>query len=295
MTLEAGTAYVDLQPQLGGGFFSKIKGAMGGGGLKKVGLAAGAVLATGLGAGLAVGIGAFKLGESFDEAFDTIRVGTGATGDALADLEDDFKEVFSSVPTTMDLASTAVADLNTRTGQTGEGLVDLAKQMLEMSRITGSDLAGNNETTTRLFGDWGVATDEQAGKLDKLFRASQASGVGISDLASSAVQFGAPLRNLGFTMDESIALFAKWNKEGVNTEAIFGGMKIAVGKFAFHCMADQRFGGFFFVGGPCLAKYLPFLAVFYHINTQDIPLGRRPLESHVCNGPVFIKDFQFSR
>jgi hypothetical protein len=42
--------------------------------------------------------GILKLGTDFDEAFDKIRVGTGATGAALDDLKDDFKAVYSAVP-----------------------------------------------------------------------------------------------------------------------------------------------------------------------------------------------------
>ena len=49
-------------------------------------------------------------------------MGTGATGEALAGLEDSFKAVFSSVPVDAADASTAIADLNTRLGLTGDDL-----------------------------------------------------------------------------------------------------------------------------------------------------------------------------
>jgi phage-related minor tail protein len=104
--------------------------------------------------------------------------------------------------------------------------------MLNLSRITGTDVATNVDQITRLFGDWGVATGDQTGVMDKLFRASQASGIGLDDLQGSLVQFGAPLRNLGFGLDDSMALLAKFNAEGVNTETVFAGMKAGVGKLA---------------------------------------------------------------
>jgi phage-related minor tail protein len=40
------------------------------------------------------------------------------------------------------------------------------------------------------------------------------------------------MRLMGFTIDESIALFAKWEKEGVNAELVMGSLRIAAGKFA---------------------------------------------------------------
>ena len=179
-----------------------------------------------------VGAGLFALGNEFDGAYDSIRVGTGATGDTLAGLQDDLKAVVSNVPTDFATAGTAIADLNTRLGLSGEPLQALSTQFLDLSRITGTDVATNIDQVTRVFGDWGVAVDDQATTMDKLFRASQASGIGLDDLQGSLVQFGAPLRNLGFGIDESMALLAQFNKTGVNTETVFAGLKAGVGKLA---------------------------------------------------------------
>jgi len=195
----------------------------------KVGLAGGAAFAT-ASAGAATGL--FKLGESFDEAFDTIRVGTGATGEAFGGLQDDFRGVLTSVPTDFGEAAGAVADLNTRLGLTGQPLQDLATDFIQLGKVTGSDTAGNVDRLTRVFGDWGVSVDQQSPTLDKLFRASQNSGIGIDELGTSLVQFGAPLRNLGFGLDESSALLSVFNKTGVNTEGVVAGLKIGVGTLA---------------------------------------------------------------
>lgn len=183
-------------------------------------------------AAVGVGVGLFKLGAEFDDAYDTIRVGTGATGKALNALSDDFRDVVKSVPTDFASASTAIADLNTRTGQTGEPLRQLTKQMLEMTRLTGGDLAGNIASVTRVFGDWSISTKGQAGTMDYLFKVAQTTGIGIDSLSTKVVQFGAPLRQLGFDFETSAAMLGKWEKEGVNTEAVLAGMKIGLGKLS---------------------------------------------------------------
>ncbi len=183
-------------------------------------------------AGVAVGVGLFKVGQSFDKEFDKIRTGTGATGDALAGLEGSFKNVLKTVPASFGDAGTAIADLNTRLGLTGKPLKNLAGQFINLSRITGTDVKQNVDDITSVFGDWGIATGDQTKSLDAIYRASQASGIGINDLSSSVVQFGAPLRNLGFGFDESLALLAQFNKTGVNTETVFAGLKAGVGKLA---------------------------------------------------------------
>ncbi|MGO1711587.1 MAG: hypothetical protein ACTHZ2_12665, partial [Corynebacterium variabile] len=78
----------------------------------------GAALAIG---GMALGAtGALvKLGTDFDEAFRTIRTGTGATGDAFEGLKDSALSVMDTVPAMdggMSQISDTLADLNTRLG-----------------------------------------------------------------------------------------------------------------------------------------------------------------------------------
>lgn len=176
----------------------------------------------------AVAVAAAKLGGQVDAAFDTIRTGTGATGEALKGLEGDFKAVAGSVRDDLGTVGQVIADLNTRTGQTGEGLRTLAKDILDLSRITKTDAVSNVAAATRVFGDWSIATEDQTGALDKLFRTSQATGIGVTGLMETVVQFGAPMRLLGFSFEESIALLGKWEKEGVNTETAMAGLKFSV-------------------------------------------------------------------
>lgn len=176
--------------------------------------------------------GLVKLGMDFEDAFSDIRVGTGATGDALKNLQNDFKEVYSAVPTDIEKASKAIADLNTRTGMSGKPLQDLSKQMLNLSRITGEDLNGMIENSTRLFGDWDIAADKTGDTMDYLFRVSQDTGVGFNKLNSQMVKFGAPLRQMGFDLETSAAMLGQFEKEGVNTELVLGGLRTALGRMA---------------------------------------------------------------
>jgi TP901 family phage tail tape measure protein len=172
------------------------------------------------------------LGSAMDDLQDKIIITTGASGAALAGLQQDFAAVAASVPNEMGQVADAIGQLAVRTGQTGESLQTLARQQLALSRITGTDLGGNIRATTRLFGDWGVASEDQARVLDQLFIASQKSGASINQLAQNVVQFGAPMRQLGISLDESIALFASWEREGVNVETVAGTMRIAVARLA---------------------------------------------------------------
>jgi phage-related minor tail protein len=194
-------------------------GSAGGGAQKfaAIGVAAMAALA----AGAAAAAGAlFKIGESFDESYDTIRVGTGATGDALNALKDDFRAVVSSVPTDFASASTAIADINTRLGLTGQPLQNVSKQFLELSRITKTDVAGNIDAGTAALNSFGATADQQPAFLDQIFRASQNSGVGFAELSNELAANGTVLRAVGFDFTESTALIAALGKAGVSTSDV---------------------------------------------------------------------------
>ena len=177
--------------------------------------------------------GAFLAAASaVDDATDTIRISTGNVGDALGRLKADFDAVAASVPSSINDAAKAIGELSVRTGQTGAGLQNLAAQVLNLSRLTGTDLGGNIRNATRIFGDWDIAVTEQSRTLDFLLKTSQATGVGVDALAQKIVQFGAPLRQLGFTFEQSAVLLGKFEREGVNADVVLGGLRRSLGQFA---------------------------------------------------------------
>ena len=181
-----------------------------------------------LAAGVAITAVAYKIGDEFDKAYDKIRTGTGATGQALDGLKNDFKAALSQVPDSADEVATAIADINTRLGLTGQPLQEVSVKMLELSRITGTDLGSNIRNLTRLFGDWSVSADDMSPSMDKLYRVSQNTGISMDDLSGLMVQFGSPLRQLGFDFDTAAAMFGRFEKEGVNTQALMPGLKFAL-------------------------------------------------------------------
>src|SRR5690349_1886867 len=61
-------------------------------------------------------VGLYAVGSTFDDVADTIRVGTGASGDALDGLVAIAQQVGTSVPTSFEAAGKTVSDLNTRLG-----------------------------------------------------------------------------------------------------------------------------------------------------------------------------------
>lgn len=180
----------------------------------------------------AIGTAAFTSATKLDKAYDTIHARTGAIGKDLEGLQKSFDAVYADFPGDSQLAASTLANLNSYLGITGGGLEDLTLNVLEASRLLGEDATGNAQLFARTLGDWGVPVEDSTNLLDKLFVASQNSGATMGDLMTKAVQFGAPLRLMGFSLEETIALFGKWEKEGVNAELVTGSLRIAAGKFA---------------------------------------------------------------
>ena len=174
----------------------------------------------------------YDLGSQFDEAYDAIRIGTGATGDDLESLKDDFKDVYSSVPTTMEDASKAIADYNTRLGVTGDVLSGLSSQAIAVSDMLGEDLNATIESSSQAFQQWNIDTNNMGKEMDYVFKVSQATGASFTGLMSNLKNYGPQMQELGFSFEQSAAMMGQLEKAGVRTDEIMGALKKSVGVFA---------------------------------------------------------------
>lgn len=179
------------------------------------------VLAVGAMAGAAAVAGGkalFDMGQDWAQVTNTIRAGTGATGDALQGLIGDAKAIGRDVPHEYEKVGSTVADLNTRLGLSGDTMRTVASQYLEAGRILGEDVDIN--TTAAAFKAFGLEGEQVSSAMDSLFRASQATGVGMNELAGGVQKAAPALVNLGFTFEDSIALMGSLDKAGLNSQQV---------------------------------------------------------------------------
>lgn len=228
--IELATAYVTLVPSMAGAektIADQILPAADSAGLEG-GKKFGASWSKALGAaalGAAV-VGAFKglyeVGNIFDEVEDTIRTGTGATGDALDALVASATNVGRTVPAEFSAIGPVIADLNTRLGLSGTTLETVASQYLEAGRVLGEDIDINK--TSAAFSAFRIEGDGVVGAMDTLFQISQATGVGMNDLASAVSAQAPAMQNLGFSFEETAALAGSLDKAGLNSTATMASM-----------------------------------------------------------------------
>ncbi len=91
----------------------------------------------------AKGAAAVNAAMKVQDAFKTIQTGTGATGEKLRGLQDEFKKLARTVPESYQEVATAIADLNTMLGLSDRPLREMGKAMLDVTRLAGGDLKGN--------------------------------------------------------------------------------------------------------------------------------------------------------
>ena len=180
----------------------------------------------------AMAMAAVKLGDEFKAAENTIAAGTGATGAALEALTADFSEVFANVPNDSQAVATAIADLNTELGLTGDDLQNASKAFLDISRVMGEDASPMIKAVSDSMVAFGVPATEVEAQLDKLTTASQAVGVPMTTLSEQVVKFGPQLKEMGLSLDESTALFANMAAAGLETKAMMPGISTAMQKMS---------------------------------------------------------------
>lgn len=168
------------------------------------------------GMGLAFG----KAFSDFDAGADGMRAKTGLTGKALDGLVDSMKNVGGHVTQPLAEVGDALGTLNVKLGLTGKPLEALGTQFLNLSRVTGVDVTKSVESVTDVFNNFGVTADQQPKKLDELFRASQATGIGVDELADKMAAGGVQLRDLGFSFEESAALVGGLAKAGMDASDV---------------------------------------------------------------------------
>lgn len=197
-------------------------------GLNKKALAAAAGAAAIGAAAIKAGKNLLELGGKFDTAMDSIRIGTGATGEALDALGEDFNAVYSNLPTDMEAASQAIADYNTRLGLTGEPLQNISKQAIQVADMLGDDLGTVIEESSQAFQQWQLDTENMGDAMDYIFKVSQSTGLGFTDIMGKMQQYGAQVQEMGYSFEEASVLIGQLDKAGVNVDETLGAMKKSV-------------------------------------------------------------------
>lgn len=170
----------------------------------------------------------------FDAGIDTVAQKTGLMGDDLDALGTSIQNIKASsagLGVSMEDIGSAMADVSIKTGATGPALEALTSSLLRLQQMQGEGAVGAEEFGAAM-NLWQVPAQLGTGMLDQLFVASQKFGTTTEQMTAELTKFGPALQEMGFGLDESIALLGSLDKAGLDSSAVMTGMRTAMKGFA---------------------------------------------------------------
>ena len=181
---------------------------------------------------LALGTASVMAFKEVDSAFDIVVAKTGATGDALKGMEEQVKSIAETMPVSFEDSATAIGEVNTRFGVTGEQLDEISRQFLKFAKINGTDVNTSIDTIQSAMAAFGLTADDTTAVLDAFNAAGQATGVPLDRLAESVKKNSATLQEMDLSLNDSITFLAQLDKSGMDSSTVMTGLRKALAKAA---------------------------------------------------------------
>ena len=173
-------------------------------------------------AGGAAAVAAFT---DVDSAMDEMIKKTGASGEALEEMEGIVESIATSIPTDLGTAASAVGEVSTRFELTGDALEDLSTKFVKFAELNNTDVVGAIDTTQQAMAAWGISADEAGAFLDTLTAAAQASGSSATNLADIVADNKTVFDEMGFSVSDAVNWLANLEKNGIDSSTAMAGLK----------------------------------------------------------------------
>ena len=160
-----------------------------------------------------------------DDGMDTVILKTGATGQALEAMQDSVKNIATSLPVTFQDAGTAIGEVNTRFGVTGEQLEDISTKFLKFAKINGVDVNQSIDQVQKAISAFGLSVDDTGAFLDTLNKVGQDTGVSMDALEAGLVTNATALQGMGLNAASAASLLGNLEKSGVDVSTAMQGLK----------------------------------------------------------------------
>lgn len=172
----------------------------------------------------------YDLANAYSEAEKIVVNATGATGAQLDSLGTSMLEAWAGNDDPLNDVAAAVGEINTRLGYTGERLTTTTGLFLDFADITGGNASASVRQVTQLMNQWNVEATNMEHVMDILAYAGQASGAGVGTLTQQLTTNKAILDQLGFSLEQSIALLMQFELSGTNATQVMTGFRTALSK-----------------------------------------------------------------
>ena len=180
---------------------------------------------------MAVGTLATASSLAWDDAMDEIIIRTGATGAELESLQASFRKVGRETPSNIQDVAAVISELNTRMDLSGDTVVKLAVQFLDAGRMAKIGPAQLTEAFGQMARGWSLGVSQYADANDRMWAASQTTGINMLQLQQAMTDLGPTLRSLGYDFDRSTALIGRFYELGVDPGNLTTALRTATAQY----------------------------------------------------------------
>lgn len=177
---------------------------------------------------VAIGAASMAAWAEVDEAMDTIVKKTGATGEALEDLQKRAENLATSIPTDFDTAATAVGEVNTRFGLMGDDLEKVSGQFIKFAELNDTDVNSAIDQVQATMAAWGITAEHTGTVLDMLNQVGQNTGTDVMQLASVLQDNQVIFDQMGLSVADAANFIGNLDKNGVDASTAMAGLKKAM-------------------------------------------------------------------
>ena len=177
---------------------------------------------------VAVGAASTAAFQEVDAGLDIITEKTGASGEALADMQQSAKDLATEIPTDFETAGSAIGEVNTRFGLTGDALKDLSGQFIQFASLNDTDVSTSVDNVSRVLGAFGEDTSTAGNLLDALNKTGQNTGVSMDSLAQDLQKNAAQFKEMGLTSEQAAGFLGQVEMSGLDTSTAMTGLKTAM-------------------------------------------------------------------
>ena len=178
--------------------------------------------------------------QSMEGGYDTIVKKTGATGEALTELNATAEEVFSEMPVEFADAGNAIGEVNTRFKSTGDELKDLSEIFLKFADINDTDVSNAIDQTDKIMKQFNIESGKAGDVLGIFTKAAQDTGESVDSLMGEVQSNGATFKEMGLSIEQTVNLLAQCSSNGVNTDTAIAGLRKSVQEFAKQGMSAEE-------------------------------------------------------
>ena len=176
----------------------------------------------------ALGVASLAAFTDVDNGMDTIVTKTGATGDALEDMQKRMENLATTIPTDFETAGAAIGEVNTRFGLTGDALEELSGKFIKFAQLNNIDVSTAIDNTQKVIAAFGLKAEDAGALLDTMNAVGQRTGISMDTLASSMVTNAAALQQLGFSASDAANFLGNVEMSGADTSQVMSGLTKAL-------------------------------------------------------------------